>query len=206
MSEPRARADAAEEIAPGVWHWRVHDERIGFVSAAHALRGPEGTVLIDPLPLADEALAALGPVVAICLTTSSHQRSSWRLRRQLDVPVYAPALARAVDEEPDVRYNDGDRLPGELLAMFTPGAGTAQHTFLAETVGGRVVFTPDLFVRAEGEPLAFTPARYMHDPRQARESARSLLGRDFSVLCTGHGLPVLRDPHAAIREALARSA
>src|SRR5919109_2523883 len=143
MSEPRAVADRIEEVVPGVWTWSVHDERIDFVSTAHAVAGPDGVVLIDPLPLASAALADLGDVSAICLSAGTHQRSAWRLRRELGVPVQAPALSRLIDEEPDARYADGDELPAGLRAVFTPGAGTTQHTFLLER-GGGIAFVPDL--------------------------------------------------------------
>ena len=80
VSEPKAVADAVEEVVPGVWHWAVADERIGgYISSAHAVRATGGVVLIDPLPLATDALIGLGDVTAICLTTSSHERSTWRL-------------------------------------------------------------------------------------------------------------------------------
>jgi hypothetical protein len=202
VGEPRAVAETVEEVVSGVWHWAVHDERIDFLSAAHAVRGEEGVVLVDPLPLAPAALEALGEVAAICLTCGSHQRSAWRYRRELGAPVWAPALSREVEEEPDVRYGDGDRLPGGLLAVFTPGAGTTQHTLLLERAPA-VAFTPDLFVRPPGGELAFVDARYMHDPQEARRSAEKLLELDFDVLCTGHGAPLAGDPQAAVRAALA---
>jgi glyoxylase-like metal-dependent hydrolase (beta-lactamase superfamily II) len=201
MSEPRAVAGTVEEVVPGVWHWRVHDERIDFVSSAHAVAGSRGAVLIDPLPLTPQAQSLLGPIHAVVLTTSSHQRSAWRLRRELGMRVWAPASAQEVEEEPDERYGDGDLLPGDLLAVFTPGAGTRQHSLLDERRG--VLFTPDLFVVPPGGALALTPAQYMHDPAEARRSAERLLELDFSVLCTGHGEPVRGDPKAAIRAALA---
>ena len=201
MSEPREVATEVEEVVPGVWHWSVHDDRIDFVSSAHAVVTDEGTVLVDPLPLAPEALGRLGDVTAICLTTSSHQRSTWRYRRELGAKVYAPALARELDEEPDGRYGDGDVLPGGLRAVFTPGAGTTQHTFLLE--GEPIVaFVPDLVARPPGGPVMLVPAEYMHDPEEARRSLDKLLGLSFSVLCLSHGAPVTDDPHAAIRTAL----
>lgn len=123
MSEPRTIATGADEVVPGVWHWTLHDERIDFVSDSYALASDEGVVLIDPLPLAEESLRGLGAVVAICLTCGSHQRSAWRYRSELGAPVYAPALAREIDEEPDERYSHGVLLPGKLRASFTPGAG-----------------------------------------------------------------------------------
>jgi glyoxylase-like metal-dependent hydrolase (beta-lactamase superfamily II) len=202
VSEPRAVAGATEEILPGLWYWGITDERIGgFHSSSHALRADEGVVLIDPLPLAPGALAALGPVAAICLTASVHQRSSWRLRRELGVPVWAPALSRQVEEEPDGRYSEGDVLPGGLLAIFTPGAGTTQHSLLAERDGG-VLFTADLFMREPGGVLELVPAQYMHDQAEARRSAARLLELEFAVLCPGHGAPETTDAKGAIRRAL----
>jgi glyoxylase-like metal-dependent hydrolase (beta-lactamase superfamily II) len=202
VSEPHAVAESAEEIVPGVWVWHVADDRIGgFTSAAHAVRGDEGTVLIDPLPLEESALTGLGEVAAIVLTTSSHQRSAWRLRRELDVHVWAPAASREVEEEPDERYSEGDDLPGWLDPIFTPGAGTTQHSLLLGRDGG-VLFTPDLFVRPPDANLRLIPAEYAHDIEQARQTAEGLLDCDFTVLCTGHGLPVTDDPKSAIRAAL----
>ena len=202
VSEPRAIATAVEEVVPGVWHWPFDDERIDFISAAHAVQTDEGTVLIDPLPLAPEALERLGNVAAICISAGVHQRSAWRYRRELGAKVYVPALSKEIDEEPDERYSDGDRLPGGLLALFTPGAGTTQHTFLLER-GPGVAFVPDLLARTPDGPLFLVPAEYMHDPEEARRSVEKLLGLPFSVLCLSHGVPVLDDSHGPIRAALA---
>jgi hypothetical protein len=201
VSEPREVAQDIEQIAPGVWHWRIHDDRIDFVSSSHAVPADEGTVLIDPVPLAPDALTRLGRVSAICLTTSTHQRSAWRLRRELGVEVWAPAQTKMSDEEPDHRYSEDDVLPGGLVPLFTPGAGTTQHTLLLSGEPG-VAFTPDLFTHAQGEPLRFVSAQYMHDPEEARRSAEKLLDLSFSILCTGHGVPVTEATHAAIRAAL----
>jgi hypothetical protein len=198
MSEPRTVAESVEESVPGVWHWRLRDERIGGSwGSAHAADG----VLIDPHPLAPDAFGKLGEIVAVVLTTSSHQRSAWRLRRELGVPVYLPAPAREVDEEPDVRYAEGDALPGGLLPVFTPGAGTTQHSLLRPGDPG-VLFTPDLFIHAPGAPLSWVPFEYMHDPEQARRSAEGLLELDFDVLCTGHGAPLVGGAKQALRDLL----
>lgn len=203
MGEPKAVAEAVEEVVQGVWFWHVPDDRIGgYVSSAHAVRGGEGVVLIDPLPLELDTLVGLGDVAAICLTTSSHQRSAWRLRREHGVRVWAPSASREVEEEPDERYSEGDTLPAGLQPIFTPGAGTTQHSLLLDRDGG-VLFTPDLFVHTAGSDLALIPAEYAHDPEQARATAGKLLDLDFAVLCTGHGAPVTDDPKAAIRAALA---
>jgi glyoxylase-like metal-dependent hydrolase (beta-lactamase superfamily II) len=204
VSEPKTVSESVHEVVPGIWWWSIHDERIDFVSTAHAVSGDEGIVLIDPLPVVDDALAELGGIRAICLTAGTHQRSAWRFRRQLGVPVYAPALSRLIEEEPDERYGDGDELPGGLRAVFTPGAGTTQHTFLLDR-GGGIAFVPDLFVNVAGEGLAIVGEEEMPDPEEARRSTRKLLDLRFEILCLGHGAPVTEDPKAAIRALLEES-
>jgi hypothetical protein len=204
MSEPQGVADRVAETVPGVWWWGLHDDRIDFLSTAHAIAGPGGVVLIDPLPLAPSALARLGDVTAICLTAGTHQRSAWRYRRELGVEVWAPALSRLIDDEPDVRYSEGDQLPGGLRAVFTPGAGTTQHTFLLDQ-GGGIAFVPDLFANVPGRGLTIVGEEYMPDPAEARRSIRKLLDLPFAVLCLDHGAPITDDPKAAIRALLAPS-
>jgi hypothetical protein len=204
VSEPKTVAESFQEVVPGVWCWTIHDERIDFVSTAHALTSPEGTVLIDPLPLVDDALAELGDVSAICLTAGTHQRSAWRYRRELAAPVYAPALSRLIEEEPDERYEDGDELPGGLRAVFTPGAGTTQHTFLLDLKGG-IAFVPDLFVNEPGRGLAIVGEEEMPNPEEARRSIRKLFDLPFDILCFDHGSPLTQEPKAAIRRLLVQN-
>ncbi|HEY7195874.1 MAG TPA: hypothetical protein VH306_01680 [Gaiellaceae bacterium] len=201
MSEPKAVAGDVSEVVPGVWHWHVEDERIGYISAAHAVAGDDGTVLIDPLPLEAAAMERLGRVSAIVLSTGNHGRSSWRLRDELGVPVHVPHLSESLRDGADGTYGDGDALPGGLRAVFTPGAGTTQHTLLLADPG--VAFVPDMLGRPEGEDLAVIPAEYMADPDEARRSTERLLALDFEILCLAHGVPVTTDAKAAIGRALA---
>lgn len=202
VGEPTAVAQEAWEIVPGLWHWNVDDERIGgFIGASHAVATDEGTVLVDPHPLAEDALAGLGEIAAIVLTASVHQRAAWRLRRELGVPVWVPAATRQAEEEPDERYSEGDRLPGALEAIFTPGAGTTQHTLLDRP--RRAAFVSDLLVRPRGGRLALLSESLAHDPAQLRETVEGrLLALDLDVLCLGHGEPMTDDPEGALRAAL----
>ena len=202
MSEPKAVAEEIQEVAPGLWHWHVEDDRIGgYLSAAHALAADGGMVLVDPLPAASTALAELGEVTAICLTSGGHQRSAWRYRRQFGAPVWGPALAETFEEEPDHRYGDGDALPGGLRAVFTPGAGTTQHTLLSGGHPG-IAFVPDLLAKPLGEDLVLVPSEYMHDPAEARRSVERLLDLPFETLCLSHGVPVVENAKAAVRACL----
>jgi len=205
MSEPKTIAQNAEEIVPGVWRWFVHDDRIDFESDAHAVVENGRVVLIDPLPLEEAALQRFGTVEAICLTAKCHQRSTWRYRQQFGVKVYAPEGVRPMDEEADVLYRAGDRLPGGLQAIHTPGPETVHYAFwLAREPG--VLFCPDLLMHGEGKELDFVPAEFHDDPAATRASVQRLLDLRFSVMCFNHGAPITNDPHAALRKMLGRAA
>jgi Metallo-beta-lactamase superfamily len=200
VSEPRTVAREIVEVAPGVWHWRIHDERIDFLSAAHAVQTAGGAVLVDPLPVDSGELTKVGAVSAIVLTCGSHSRSAWRLRDELGVPVHVPSLSETLRDRADWTYGDGDELPGGLRALFTPGAGTTQHTLVLQDPA--VAFVPDLFAREEGAELSLVPAEYMADPEGARQSVEKLLELELEVLCLGHGVPVTEDVRTALERAL----
>lgn len=201
MSEPRATAEQLEEVVPGVWRWHVLDDRIDFESDAHAVSADRGAVLIDPLPLADAALERLRPIVAICLTAACHQRSAWRYRKAFGARVYAPSNSREMDEEPDVRYGEGEMLPGGLAAVHAPGPEEAHYAFLRAGAPA-VLFCPDLVMRDRGGALTFVPAEYHEDPQATRDSVRRLLDLSFDILCFDHGAPITKNPHQALRELL----
>lgn len=207
MSEPDGEAEdisiilAAGNAAPTVWHWQLQDERIGGESHAYAVSGPRGSVLIDPLPLAEAALQRLVPVQAICLTAACHQRSAWRYRRRFGVPVHGPAGSRPMDEKPDRLYRAGRFLPGRLQAIATPGPDPAHHAFLWHGPR-RVLFCGDLLMRDGEGPLERVPEAYHDCPQDSRRSLHHLLALDFDILCLAHGAPLGTAPKTALRALL----
>jgi glyoxylase-like metal-dependent hydrolase (beta-lactamase superfamily II) len=206
MAEPNAVAEAAEEVVSGVWRWGVANERIGGAeSTGHAVVGPDGVVLVDPVRLAARPLAALEPVVAILLTAQCHQRSSWRYRRELGSAVWAPAGTRPMEEEPDERYRAGELLPGGLRAVHTPGPEEVHFSFLLERAP-RVLFCSDLLTNYGARGLDFVPLQYHDDPPQTRRTVEGLLDLDFEILCLDHGSAIVDDPKAEIRALLAQTA
>jgi glyoxylase-like metal-dependent hydrolase (beta-lactamase superfamily II) len=205
MSEPKVIAQSVEEIVPGVWRWFVQDDRIDYESDAHAVVDNGRVILIDPLPVEEAALRSLGTVEAICLTAKCHQRSAWRYRKQFGVKVHAPEGVRPMEEEPDVLYREGDRLPGGLQAIRTPGPEYVHFAFLLAREPG-VLFCPDLLMHGAGKELEFVPAQFHDDSAETRRSIERLLNLRFSILCFNHGVPITNDPHAALREVLRRGA
>lgn len=207
MSEPKAFARRIEEIAGGLYSWHLSDDRIGGAqSDAFAVRSGGKVTLIDPLPVDETALAQLGPVEAIVLTAANHQRSCWRLRQVLSVPVWAPAGPEVGDtpgmleRRPDHRFRHGDALPGGLLAFHAPGPAIAMYALWWPERSA--LFLSDLLSRTDGA-LRFVPAEYQDDPVRTRESVRLLLETfPLELACFSHGRPLKRAARRSIEKAL----
>jgi hypothetical protein len=203
MSEPTAFADQVDRVVPGVVHWTVQDDRIGFRSDAYAVVTPEGVVLIDPLPLSQEAEASLGKIVAICLTEGQHQRSAWRIRKRVAAPVHAPEGAHGLEEPPDHWYVPGDRLPGGMRAVATSGFGTVHCALVLDRAdAATVLFSGDLVVREPAGTFSLIPDKYVEDPAGIRASVARLLDLAPEVLCPAHGAPASGGGGNSLREAL----
>src|SRR2546428_5633855 len=197
MPEPGGTAKLVGEILPGVYRFTIHDDRIDFESDSYVVIEDGKAILIDPLPMAEKDLKKLGPVGAVCLTGSCHERSAWRYRRELNVPVYAPQGGVDFEETPDRWYKAHDRLPGNLLAVHTPGPTEAHYSFFLEREGG-VVFCADLLTNAGVEGLAFVAGGYPGPAAGARETSPPLAAPQFGDLGTNHGPPrALRRQDAA---------
>lgn len=207
MTEPRETATTTYEVLPGVWHWRISNSAIGgATSSSHAVAAHDGaSVFIDPVRLADEALAALPTPSAILLNARCHQRAAWRYRAALGAPVWLPADAALADEEPDERFCEGDELPGGLLALRTPGPEWPHYSFLLQRDPG-VLFVSDLIGAGDDGELQFIPPEYHEDPAATRHSVEGLLDLPFAVLCLDHGAPVCERPKDALRRLLERPA
>jgi glyoxylase-like metal-dependent hydrolase (beta-lactamase superfamily II) len=202
VTEPREIAGCVERVTDGVWHWRIHNAAIGgAISSSHAAADGDGCVLIDPVRLAEDALAELPPPKAVLLTATTHQRAAWRYRREHGVEVWLPEDAREGDEPPNRRYAEDELLPGGLRAIRTPGPERPHYSFLLERDPG-VLFCSDLIANDGGRELHFVPPEYHEDPAETRRSVERLLGLEFTILCLDHGAPLADDPKAAIRDLL----
>lgn len=203
MSEPKARAHKTREVVPGIHQWSVHDERIDAESNAYAVVREDGAVvLIDPLPIDEQALRRLGNVEAIVLTAGNHQRSAWRLRKRFQVPVWAPQGAQGLEEPADVAYTSGDSLPGGLIAYQTPGPTEAMYVLWLERPHS-VVFLSDLLTHEEPGTPRFVPSQYQDEPWRTRTSIRRVLEHlPVETVCFAHGEPILKGGAEALRRAL----
>jgi glyoxylase-like metal-dependent hydrolase (beta-lactamase superfamily II) len=210
MSEPRSSARAVVRVAPGLYRWRVSDDRIGGgESVGHALVERGRVVLVDPIPVAEEKLRRLGKVVAIVLTAACHQRSAWRFRRAFGAPVLGPRGPGVSPtpgdflEAPDRRYGDGDRLPGGLRAVHAPGPTEAM--FALWHPGKRALFLSDVLTHDGRGVPRFVPDQYQDEPARTRQTVRRLHQRlRPRILLFEHGAPLTRGARQALVAALER--
>ncbi len=200
MSEPKTVATTITEVVPGLFHFRIDDERIRTQSDSYALAGDGGVVLVDPVPILASQLSRLGRVEAIVIGSAGHQRSSWSLRREHRAKVYAPEGSSGLEEKPDATFKEGDTLPGGLRPLHTPGPGNAHYVFHL-AAGPGVLLCTDLW-HATARGVGFLPDKYLDDPARARASGRRLLEMDFDVLCFGHGDPIRRGARQVLAEAV----
>ncbi|TAH36939.1 MAG: MBL fold metallo-hydrolase [Planctomycetota bacterium] len=202
MTEPTTVAREVREVAPGVLHWSLHDDRIDFRSEAYAVLAPMRTVLVDPLPLSEELLDRFQNVVAIVLTSPSHQRATWRYRERFNCPVFAPRGGEGLEGKPDKEYRHDAQLPGNLWALHAPGPDPAHHVLQIERRDmGPILFLGDLLMRGDSGPLRFLPAQHQKDPARSRESLQLLLDLKPDVVCPGHGAPFPSGGAEALLEA-----
>lgn len=198
MTEPAEIATSVEPVLDGVWHWRIHNARIGGgISSSHAIRttlddGRIGCVLVDPVRLDGHAMQQLPhEVVAVVLTSHGHQRAAWRMRSEHGAVVWAPEGCEGLDEEPDQRYRTGDQLPGGLVAIHTPGP--EQVHFSLHLPSADAIIVSDLVRRGDDERLEFVPFEYHEDPIATVESVRHLASLGCQRLLLDHGAPNVED-------------
>lgn len=208
MSEPKLKARAIAPVVPGILHWSVRDDRIEFRSDAYAVVTPEGTVLIDPLPLEEALVPRLGGVIAICITAGFHQRSCWRFRDMTGAPVWVPEACRGLDASADHRYEADEWLPGGLRALHAPGPAHLHYAFLLDRgASGAALFSGDLLIRPDDDSVfGFVPDKLVENAPRVRESVRELIEIRPEVLLPAHGAPLATGATDALREALLRDA
>jgi glyoxylase-like metal-dependent hydrolase (beta-lactamase superfamily II) len=206
MAEPKARADRIERLFPWLLHWTIRDERIGgFRSDAFAVQTPDGLMVIDAVPLEGHLQEELKGAGGIFLTHGDHQRSAWRLRKELGAPVHAPTGADRLDEEPDFWFDETTVLPGGLRAVRATGFQAACYLAFTHADGTGVLFSGDLICQDPDGPYRFPVQPDYFDPARGAADARHLLKLPLSVLCTAHAEPSLDGCHAALQGAIDRS-
>jgi hypothetical protein len=191
------------EIAPGMWHWRARNERIGTDVSSYYLT--DGRVLIDAIAPPDglDQLERLGPPEHFVLSNRHHDRDAWSLRERFgcDVHCVRNGIHELAGRGPVEPFDFGETLPGGIV-VHEVDAICPDETAL-EIPAQRALACADGVVEWGGEGLSFVPDSLMDDPEQTKQGLidayTQLLELDFDVLLLAHGEPIVGGGKAALR-------
>ena len=158
---------------PDLFCWSVFDEARDIDFNSYAWARPEGTIVVDPLPLGAHDLAhlkGLGPVAWIVVTNSDHLRATAALAELTGASVAGPAGEQGTLGIDAARWlADGEELVEGLRCLAFDGSKTPGE--LALVLEQTTLITGDLVRAHRGGGLDLLPAPKLSDPAVARASA-----------------------------------
>ena len=198
-----------QEIAPGLWHWRARNEKIGSDVSSYYLA--DGRVLIDPMTPPDglEHLERLGRPEHIVLSNRHHDRDSWRLRERFGATVHCirNGLHELDGRGPVEPFDFGEQLPGGIVVHEVDAICPDETALHVPAL--RALACADGVVESAGAGLGFVPDSLMDDPEQTKrgllDAYTQLLELDFDLLLLAHGEPLVGGGKQALREFIDRA-
>jgi glyoxylase-like metal-dependent hydrolase (beta-lactamase superfamily II) len=168
-------ASELEPVSPGIFLWQFYDPSVKADLFSSAVAIGSGTYLVDPIPLATEAMAALGRVAGVIITNENHIRASSEFAARFRVPIYSALSDPFAPGLTPVRI---DGAPGGEIAIY------------CATDGGAMLMG-DALINFEPYGFTFLPAKYASNFKLMRNSLARLLDYSFKRMLFAHGMPIL---------------
>lgn len=202
MVWPVRAAPDFDRITPYLSVWHGYDPAVKSELYSTSLTTSEGTYLIDPIPLQNEALAELigsSRVTGISVTNSNHHRASAQFARQFSVPIFADCET-SLDKMPGESKNvaDGDEICDGLRVIGIEGAVAGEIILHYAPDGGTLIFG-DALINFEPYGFTFLPAKYCSNQKEMRRSLRKLLDYKAERILFAHGTPILAGASERLR-------
>lgn len=174
--------------------WQGYDASVKTDLSSNAFLTHQGFVLVDPIPLANEAfeeLTGISKIAAIFLTSANHGRDALDFKAKTDSRIYAHTdakseIAIAVDE-----WLHCDSSVAGLRAIRLPGFAPGETALYSPAAGGTMMMG-DALINLDATGFTILPGKYCDAPKLGRESLRKLLQFDFEVMTFAHGLPIIQ--------------
>ena len=176
-----------EQITSGLWIWRCYDPAIKADLFSTAIGTGHGIYLIDPVPLAPDALSQLseyGTIAGVVVTNENHRRATDDFGARFQLQVY-----------------DGGNVGPGLSAVSIEGAAAREIAIYCETEGGTMIIG-DALINFEPYGFTFLPAKYCSSFKLMRRSLPKLLDYSFERILFAHGLPILSSARQRLEELL----
>jgi hypothetical protein len=186
-------ASEIELVSPGISIWRCYDRSVKADLFSTALKTASGTYLIDPIPLAPEALADLArpaKIAGIIVTNENHERAAAQFSERFAIPIYlSTALIGATGLSSATPVQDRGFLTA-LTVVEIEGAPVGEIAIHSAVDGGTMV-VGDALINFEPYGFALLPAKYCSNFKGMRRSLAQLLDYSFDRMLFAHGLPIL---------------
>ena len=186
-------ASEIEPVSPGISIWRCYDPSVKADLFSTALETASGTYLIDPIPLAPEAVASLAgqaKVAGIIVTNENHERAAAQFSEKFAVPIYLSAALLSTTQLPSAAPVQDKRFPAALTAVEIEG-GPAGEIAIHFAGGDGTMVVGDALINFEPYGFALLPAKYCSNFKVMRRSLSRLLDYSFDRMLFAHGLPIL---------------
>ena len=192
------------QIAPSLLIWQTYDPALKADLFSTVITTRNGSFLVDPIPLADTALAQLlnaGSVSGVIVTNSNHLRAAADFAARFSVPIFSHAetfpgqafpgtKVRQSDGLVRWQVGDGGKICDELAVIGIEGAAAGEIVLHSATNGGTLI-TGDALINFEPYGFTFLPHKYCSNEKERRRSLRKLLTRKAERMLFAHGPPIL---------------
>jgi len=203
---------AAEEICqvgPGLFIWHAYDPKVKAELFSTAVISDRGTLIVDPIPVAEMALAELlqdAPLLGIILTNSNHWRGAADLAGKFSAPVFAhPEFIPNVTILPFQSVAHGANILNMVEVIAIEGAAPAEIALHVPANDGSLI-VGDALINFDPYGFTFLPAKYCSNPKQMRRSLRQLLKHKSQRMLFAHGTPILSKATARLERLLESTA
>jgi len=176
-----------EPVSPGIWIWRLYDPAVKADLFSTAIKTGSGIYLVDPVPLATNAISELndlGSIAGIVVTNENHERAAEDFARQFQVQLYARS-----------------RVGPGLNAVPIDGAPAGEIAVYCDADGGTLVIG-DALINFEPYGFALLPPKYCSSAKLMRKSLRTLLDYSFERMLFAHGIPILSGARQRLKQLL----
>jgi glyoxylase-like metal-dependent hydrolase (beta-lactamase superfamily II) len=195
-----------DQIDSNIAIWHDYDPDVKAEMCSTRLTTSEGMFLIDPIPLAKEALDELiGSfcVAGIIVTNSNHHRVSAQFATKLSAPVFARCETFPDKTAQQFRsVADGGEICNGLRVIGIEGAAAGEIVLHYLPDGGTLIIG-DALINFEPYGFTFLPGKYCSNEKEMRRSLQKLLNYEAERILFAHGAPILSGARARLQGLLA---
>jgi len=198
-------AQEFDRIDSNIAIWHDYDSAVKAELYSTCLGTPDGTYLIDPIPLENEALCEVigsNSVAGIIVTNSNHHRASAKFADKFSVPLVGRTEAFPNKGAQELKnITDGEEISEGLRVIGIEGAADGEITLHYSPDGGTFIIG-DALINFEPYGFTFLPPKYCSNQKQMRGSLRKLSDYKAKRMLFAHGTPILAGATDRLRSLL----